>query len=208
MLTRERIEETSFSLSTKVPAPQPERRRDERQLTILRVGMLVIGGERELCLIRNISAGGLMVHVYRPVCADEQVTVELKSGQQIAGRIAWVDRGNAGIAFDAPMDVAELLSTPPARGEGWRPRLPRVEVDRLGTLRAGAVTVGVEVRDVSQGGVKLELDAPLDPGTQVVITLEGLRPLPGTVRRRKDNVCGIAFNQLLPFEELIAWLKR
>ncbi|MDQ4088332.1 MAG: PilZ domain-containing protein, partial [Pseudomonadota bacterium] len=169
MLTRERIGETGFSLSRRVPKPERERRRDERQLTILRVGVLVVEGERELCLIRNISAGGLMAHVYREVRKDQRVTVELKSGQQIGGRVVWTAGRNAGIAFDAPIDVAELLANPPRLANGWRPRLPRVEVDRLATLRVGAGMCWVQVRDVSQGGVKLEVDRPLETGAEVVV---------------------------------------
>src|SRR5688572_9075548 len=100
-----RIAETGFSLSEQVPMP-PERRQQERQITILRVGILVIDGRRELCLIRNISAGGLLAHVYGPLRSDQEVTVELKSNQQIGGRIIWTEDGNAGIAFDAPVDIA------------------------------------------------------------------------------------------------------
>ena len=55
-------EETTFSLSTVAPMPD-EKRHFSRYLTILRVGALIADG-RELCLIRNISAGGLMAHVY------------------------------------------------------------------------------------------------------------------------------------------------
>jgi len=57
------VEETTFSFSTRAPQP-PERRRDTRHITILRVGTILVDGRRELCLIRNISAGGLMAHVY------------------------------------------------------------------------------------------------------------------------------------------------
>ena len=207
MLADRRIAETGFSLSEQVPGP-PERRQQERQLTILRVGILVIEGRRELCLIRNISAGGLLAHVYGAVRPEQEVTVELKSNQQIGGRIVWFEDGNAGIAFDAQVDIADLLANPPLLGNGWRPRLPRVEIDRLATLRAGAETHWVQVRDISQGGVKIETDRPLEAGAEVVVTLEYFRPLAGTVRWQRDQACGVAFNQLIPFEELIAWLKR
>jgi PilZ domain len=207
MLADRRIAETGFSLSEQVPEP-PERRQQERQLTILRVGILVIEGRRELCLIRNISAGGLLAHVYGAVRPEQEVTVELKSNQQIGGRIVWFEDGNAGIAFDAPVDIADLLANPPLLGNGWRPRLPRVEIDRLATLRAGAETDWVQVRDISQGGVKIETDRPLEAGAEVVVTLEYFRPVAGTVRWQRDQACGVAFNQLIPFEELIAWLKR
>jgi hypothetical protein len=75
-------------------------------------------------------------------------------------------------------------------------------------MRVGARTYWVHTCDVSQGGVKIDTDQPLEAGTAVVITLENLRPLAGTVRWQKGRACGIAFNDLLPFEELIGWLKR
>lgn len=207
MLAENQILETSFSFSDQVPAP-PERRDGERYVTILRVGVLVIDGRRELCLIRNISAGGLMAHVYSPVQPGQCVTVELKSNQQIEGKVEWVRDADAGIAFDTKVDVSQLLSNPQVLDNGWRPRLPRVEIDRLATVRVGARTYWVHTRDVSQGGIKIDTDQPLDLGTEVVITLENFRPLAGTVRWQGGRACGIAFNDLLPFEELIAWLKR
>ena len=207
MLAENQILETSFSFSDQVPAP-PERREGERCVTILRVGVLVIDGRRELCLIRNISAGGLMAHVYSPVQPGQCVTVELKSNQQIEGKVEWVRDADAGIAFDTKVDVSQLLSNPQVLDNGWRPRLPRVEIDRLATVRVGARTYWVHTRDVSQGGIKIDTDQPLDVGTEVVITLENFRPLAGTVRWQRGRGCGISFNDLLPFEELIAWLKR
>ena len=207
MLADNQILETSFSVSDQVPAPS-ERRLEDRYVTILRVGVLVIDGRRELCLIRNISQGGLMAHVYSPVQPGQRVTVELKSNQQIEGQIAWIRDADAGIAFDIPVDIAQLLATPPVLDNGWRPRLPRVEIDRLATLRVGARTYWVHTHDVSQGGVKVDTEQPFEVGTEVVVTLENFRPLRGAVRWQGGRACGIAFNDLIPFEELIGWLKR
>jgi len=207
MLAEDRILETSFSFSDQVPAP-PERRQDERFVTILRVGVLVIDGQRELCLIRNVSVGGLLAHVYSPVKPGQRVSVELKTNQHVEGEIAWVQGADAGIAFDAPVDITQLLANPGKLDNGWQPRLPRVEIDRLATVRAGARTYWVHTRDVSQGGVKLDTDEPIEAGTPVVVTLEHFRPLEGTVRWQNGRACGVAFNSLIPFGELIEWLKR
>ena len=207
MYAARQIEETSFSFSDRAPSPS-ERRRQERHIRILRVGVLFFNGRRELCLIRNISSGGLMAHVYSAVTVGEPVTVELKTNQQVSGKIAWVDRTDAGIAFDAPVDIVELLANPPVLDNGWRPRSPRVEVDRSATVRAGARTRWVRTRDISQSGVKIESDQPFDVGTDVVVTLEHLGPIRGVVRWQDGPVCGIEFNQVIPFGELIAWLQR
>jgi hypothetical protein len=207
MYAARQIEETSFSFSEQTPMPC-ERRRQERHIRILRVGVLFLDGRRELCLIRNISSGGLMAHVYSAVKEGEPVTVELKTNQRVCGRIAWTEGSDAGIAFDAPVDIVELLANPPVLGNGWKPRSPRVEIDRAATVRVGARTRWVRTRDISQSGVKVELDQPLDIGGDVVVTLESLGPIAGVVRWQDGPVCGIEFNQLIPFGELIEWLKR
>jgi hypothetical protein len=207
MYHEDRIVETGFSFSSEVPAP-PDRRNAERHIKILRVGTLVLEGRRELCLIRNISAGGLMAHVYSRVTPGQRVLVELKTNQTVTGRVVWARENNAGIQFDAAMDVAELLANPPLMANGWRPRTPRVEVDRMATLRCGFKTSWVQAHDVSQSGVKIESEHPPEAGAPVVVTLDGFRPLDGVVRWKSERQCGIAFNQLIPFSELIDWLKK
>lgn len=206
MLTNQGYEETVFSFSETAP-PSPERRCEPRHLTILRVGALIGPNGRELCLIRNISAGGLMAHVYTIHSRDERVSVELKTNQQVAGTVIWTSEASVGVRFDEPVDVAGLLSAQTPLPKGWRPRLPRVEVDRLATLRCGARVHGVNTRDISQGGVKVETDQPLEPGAEVVLAMERFRPVHGVVRWCDDGLAGIAFNQLIPFPELMAWLK-
>jgi hypothetical protein len=209
MYLEDRVVETGFSFSNDVPQP-PERRSSERDIKILRVGTIVVDGRRELCMIRNISAGGVMAHVYSQLTPGQAVSIELKTSQPVSGRVVWTRGGNAGIQFDTSVDVAELLAAPQGVDNGWRPRTPRVEIDRMATLRVGARTCWVHARDISQSGVKIEAEADDAPaaGEEVVITLEGFRPLAGVVRWAANGACGISFNALIPFGDLIDWLKQ
>ena len=125
----------------------------------------------------------------------------------MGGRVIWRDGSNIGIGFDEAIDVEELLAVEPVLPNGWKTRLPRVEVDRLATLRVGATTHWVNTRDISQGGVKIESDQPLDAGAEVVLSLEGFRPVAGVVRWYQEGFAGIAFNQVIPFRELMDWLR-
>ena len=206
MLPRESVDETGEIEARAEQARARDRRRDVRHLTILRVGAVVVGDRRELCLVRNISAGGLMAIVYSPFRTGQTLAVELKSNHQITGTVTWTRDSTIGVAFDEKVDIAEVLSNAAALDNGWRPRLPRVPVDRLATLRAGARTYWVSARDISQGGVKLESDQPLEIGGETVVTLENFRPIPGVVRWRRENEVGISFNQVIPFHELGRWL--
>ena len=206
MLAEGRTVETGFSFSDAVPLP-PERREDQRLIKILRVGTLIIDGRRELCLIRNISAGGVMAHIYSSLKMGQEVSVALKSNQMLDGKVVWIKDGNVGIAFKDPIDVEEMLSNASLTESGLLPRMPRVEVDWLATVRAGATTTCVTIRDISQGGVKFESDTPIEPGQQVTLTIDRFRSVPGMLRWYEDSHGGIAFNEPVPFGELMSWLR-
>jgi hypothetical protein len=206
MLPHQCVEETSISLSTAAPPP-PDRRRQQRHLTILRVGALTVDGIRELCLVRNISAGGVMAHVYRSLPVGTRVEVEIKNDDPLPGRVVWEADANVGIAFDEKIDVPDLLATSKLLGDGRQARRPRVEINRLAKLRCGADVYFVDALDISQGGVKLAVEAALPADAEVVVTLDGFRPLPGIVRWVRDGHCGIGFFQVIPIAELCEWLR-
>lgn len=206
MLPNDCVEETSISLSSSAPPP-PERRQQQRHLTILRVGALMVNGERELCLIRNISAGGVMAHVYRQIDVGTRVEVEIKNDERIPGVVAWESDSNVGITFDEKIDVPDLLATSKILGDGRRARRPRVEIDRMAKIRCGAEVEYVRALDISQGGVKIETEQTYPPEADVVVTLDGFRPLPGIVRWQRDEQCGISFIQVIPIQELCDWLR-
>lgn len=208
MLPRESVDETEEAGAAAGPARTADRRRDIRHLTILRVGTILFGDRRELCLVRNISAGGLMAVVYSDFEVDQRIAIELKTDQPIPGIVTWTRDSTIGVAFEGKVDIAEVLSNAAMLDNGRRPRMPRVPVDRMATLRAGARTYWVSTRDISQGGVKVEADQPLDIGGETVVMLENFRPIPGVVRWKKENIAGISFNQVIPFHELSRWLTQ
>lgn len=196
------VETTLYSLSDAPPAPS-DRRETDRYLTLFRVGSLVIGERRELCLIKNISAGGMLIRAYCAIEPGTRVSVELKCGEPVAGAVRWVEGDTVGVAFNEPVDVVELLST---SMEGPRPRMPRIAVDCVAWIREGAEVHRVFVRDVSQGGLKVATDRPLCISGDVVVTLPGLEPVAGVVRWRDSGCYGLTFNKVLPLSLLVAWL--
>lgn len=197
------VETTLYSLSDRAPDPV-ERRDDERYLTLFRVGTVMINDRRELCLIKNISAGGMMIRPYCKLAVGDTVSVELKRGEQIPGLINWVRQDSAGIAFNERIDVVELLAT---SMEGPRPRMPRVEVRCIASVRQGANVYGMRAHDVSQGGVKVESDRDLEVGGDVLVTLPGLPSKDAVVRWKQGRAYGITFRRLIALAELVEWLR-
>jgi hypothetical protein len=200
------VETTLYSLSDAPPAPktQPDRRDGERHMTLYRVGSMLVEDRRELCLIKNISAGGMMVRLYCSVAEGTPVTIELKSGQPIHGHVSWANDQQAGVTFDDPIDVIDILS---ASMSGPRPRMPRIETDCHATLRDGANTLRVRACDNSQGGVKIACETIVPRGADVVVTLPGIEPQRGIACWVEGGFIGITFNRLIPLGELVGWLQ-
>ena len=198
------VETTIYSLRAKAP-DRPRRRGDDRYLSLFRVGALIVDDRQELCLIRNISAGGMMIRAYSAIAPGTRVSVELKQGEPVAGTASWSEDGSVGVSFDQPIDVLSLIA--PA-DDGPRPRMPRVEVDTTAHVRDGADVHDVQTINISQGGLCVESASELTVYADVVVTLDGLPPIPGVVKWRAGKSYGISFNRLLALSELMAWLQE
>lgn len=206
-MTDRMMETTLYSLDDEAPSPaRADRRGDQRHLTLYRVGSITLNDRRELCLIKNISAGGMMIRAYCAIDIGETLTVELKSGEPIRGKATWIRGQNVGVQFDEQVDILDLLSH---SMKGTRPRMPRIEVDCPVTVYVDSRPLPATALDVSQGGIKLRTDALLPTGDKDVgIGLPGLAPIRASVRWQKDDVAGITFNRLLPLGDLVAWLEE
>lgn len=197
------IETTVYSISDDPPAA-PERRSGDRHLTLFRVGTIVLGKRRELCLVKNISAGGALIRAYCALAPGQRLKIELKEHHPVPGEVGWVRGTDAGITFDRPVDVVDLLK---AAANGPRPRMPRVEVNGICFVREGAILHRALVRNISQGGLSVETANPLSNGGEVTVTLPGLPPQPATVRWNDGQRYGISFNTVLPLAGLVEWLQ-
>lgn len=203
-MVKKLVETTLYSLSEAAPA-RPERRHGERYVSLLRVGALVIDGRRELCLIRNISAGGMMIRPYSQIAAGTRVSVELKHGQSVSGIAQWCDKGLVGITFDEAIDVLALLSTTDGRP---RPRMPRIELDCTATLRHDGHVFRSRVVNISQGGICVNAGSEMEISSDVVVSLPGLNAAAGVVKWRDGDYYGIGFNRVYPVDELMGFLKE
>jgi hypothetical protein len=198
--------ETIYSLSGEVPTADAGAEGDQE--VALWPGALTCGSVRRACWVRKISAGGAVLGCDHDLELGERLELELMSGEQLSGLVAWRRGGEVGLSFDQPVDVFAIIAQDIVSQPGERRRMPRVELVCPALLEAGGRTDYVTTRDVSQGGVKLDVPFPLPSEQKVVVTLDGLRPVEGVVRWSDAGAAGIAFLPELHWQELMLWLKE
>lgn len=179
-----------------------ERRAAAREIAVLRVAKLVTDRGEQICRVRNISPGGVMVEALGTFWSGEAAAIELKSGGKAAGRIAWVDEGRIGIAFAAPIDPDDILAIDPDHPS----RALRIAVSAEATLCLAGAFKRVAVEDIALGGVRIRYDDARAVGSKVFISLDELPSLAGTVRWQSAGFAGIAFEQPLALDVLAYWL--
>jgi hypothetical protein len=198
--------ETIYSLSGEMPAAEAGLEGDEE--SALRPGALISGSVRRACAVRKLSAGGAILHCDHDVEIGQRLELELVNGEQLAGQVAWRRGGEVGLSFDTQVDVFAFIAQDIVSQPGERRRMPRVELVSSALLEAEGWTELVTSRDVSQGGVKLDVPFALKPELRVTVTLEGMRPVEGVVRWTQGRLAGIAFLPELSWQELMLWLKE
>ena len=197
--------DTVYSLSGDVPPVElPE---EDADPSVLQPGALVSGSIRQVCLIRKICSGGAVLHADIPVVEGRRLELELETGEHLDGRIVWQRGSELGLRFDEAIDVLPILARNLVNQPGERRRMPRVEVACPARLETGSRNLLVTVRDISQGGARLEAPFPIDPDSPAVLTPEGLTPLAGRIIWVDGCTAGIAFEPELDWQSLMPWLR-
>jgi hypothetical protein len=194
-----------------VPSPTPpdikdDRRDSERHMTIFRAGKITHAGRENLCLVRNISSSGAMAQVFQPLKAGDQIYLDLRLEERIAGRIVWVRGELVGIAFSRNIALSEVLRSELDRGH--RRRAPRVNVEATGRLQIGEEFLPVAIDNVSQTGTRIFCTRSLAAGCEVRLLIDGLGGMPSFVRWTKDGIIGLAFLKSLSIWDLTTWVRE
>jgi hypothetical protein len=188
------------------PAPSDDRRLHARHVTVLRVAKINTQQSEELCLVRNISASGMMVHVYSDLSVGDPVSTELNSGKPIPGKIVWHREGMIGIEFDESVNPDRVLSGHDFAPTASHPRPPRVGLELRGRIRTGSRYQAVTLCNISQGGANIRPSEPDAVLEKVILMVNGLPPIAGSVRWQDQEHAGIEFDIPVSFEVLARWV--
>lgn len=187
--------------------PEEDRRADDRTTTLFQVARLLTeAGAQHLCLIRNIGSGGMMLEIYASLEPGTRVRIEPKVCDPVPGIVRWSQPGQAGIAFEDPIDVHSYLHTHNVLLPDQLPRCPRVTTSLRARLRIGAVWHLVPLIDLSQGGAKVETDLPVELGQAVEIDVVGIGTLGAHVRWVRGERIGLIFISPLRLARVAQWI--
>lgn len=199
--------------ATEVPAEektaQDRRKGSERYVTVLKVGRAVVDGQDQLCLVRNMSREGAKLDIYHEVERGQKITIELRSDKVVTGTVRWVGDHAAGIEFDDPVDVSDMLQGRPQRSVLRKlPRAPRFLASAHVHLQPekGANLSG-ELVNISLHGLCMETVDEAKVDDHFVARIEGLPARSATVRWVREGMIGLHFEMPMGFSELARWLE-
>jgi hypothetical protein len=197
---------TIFSLSAEPPAVQALAEPAEH--AAFDAATLVGETGRLACTIRKLSAAGAMLQLDDEVVESEGLKLELANGQSLPGRIGWTEQGSAGFLFETPIDVISTIARNLAALPAERRSVPRVELHQTICVRRGNQVEFTRSRNLSQGGCGFETDIALQVGDAVQINFDGLRPLDGVVKWSQGTLAGVSFDEDIPWQMLMPWLRQ
>jgi hypothetical protein len=196
------------------PPEAPERSageyvpREARHRTILLVARLLAeGGDDQLCRVRNISSGGLMLETSALLYRGQRVDVQLRDLCTLRGAVAWARSPQAGIQLDSPADVSELLRSLASKGpHTYVPRSPRLSTECPVEVRCHGTVARACLLDLSQRGARLHASGRA-VDEQITVRIPGFEPQRAAVRWAREDHAGVSFLETLPFQALDRWLQ-
>jgi hypothetical protein len=187
-------------------APIPERRRSIRNATVMQLAKIRLApGREELCLLRDVSPEGVKAEIYVRTEVGASVEIELRTGHTIRGRIAWIENALVGVAFDEPMPMAAMLAHCSFDDRLGKLRSPRLVVDMHGLLTIDFQQRVVRIGNISQSGLQIAANQPLDAGAPCAIALPGLAPRPATVRWCREQQAGLLLDEPFEYAAFAEW---
>ena len=154
------------------------RRLHHRYVMVMRDGFLHVGPERVPCVVRNISSGGLMARVYRPVDLGKSIKIELATGELIDGTVLWMKDWTIGVAFTGHVDIESILAEQwTSETDGDRRRTARHKVECPATLKVSTRFYFGKLCDLSPTGAHVQTRGMIKKPGDAVLALPDLPPL-------------------------------
>ena len=178
---------------------EEDRRAAGRVTLLIRPGKLVADGREYLCIVRDVSEGGVKVRLFQPLPEHREIAIEFDHGERQRLQLVWKAGDQAGFFFIDEVDVDVLIAAhngPHAR------RPPRLHVAVDAVLMTSGLRTPIVLRDISQRGASIECSGWLMIDELVRIESSVLPTLHAKVRWRRPPHYGVVFEQTFRLDEL------
>jgi hypothetical protein len=178
---------------------------EPRHLFYFRLGTLIADVEQRPVEILALAESGAIVQTGDSLDEGALWVLELNSHHRFDARVLWSSDSVAGLEF---IDREHVRATLAGRDRAHPYRAPRLELAAEIVLRLGETCVTARARDVSEGGIKVELAEPGHVGREASVIVPGIPPVAGRILWCRDGRAGISFEPPLPFRSLVDCLTR
>jgi hypothetical protein len=198
------VRERGDERSDEVP-PQAPVWAEPRHLFYFRLGTLIGDGEQRPIEIVALAESGAIVRAAGRLEEGALGVLELNSHHRFDVRVLWSSDSVAGLEF---VDREHVRATLAGRDRAHPYRAPRLELAAEIVLRLGDMCLTARAKDVSEGGIKVELAEPGHVGSEASVIVPGIPPVAGRILWCRDGRAGISFERPLPFRSLVDCLTR
>jgi hypothetical protein len=181
-----------------------ERRQSQRFRTVYRVAKVMRDRAAGLWRVRNISDFGMMLLTRARPKRGETVSVCLSDSVSIQARVVWCGEDGCGVAFDQPIDSADLLRLLAAEAAGSQRRPPRLEVDMPATSWCERGIQPIRIGNLSQHGLGFCHDGWARVGMKLLVAFDRGGHRRGIVRWCDGDRAGLQLLDPFTCEDLDA----
>ena len=178
---------------------------EPRGLFFFRLGILLGEGVRRQVEILALAESGAIVRAGESLGVTQGLVLELNSHHHFNARVEWTSGELVGLEFEDRGHVRETLA---ARDRAHPYRAPRHAIAADIVLRLGETCLTARATDLSEGGIKVELDQPEQVGQEARVIVPGIPPMTGRILWCRGGLAGISFERPLPFACLADCLTR
>lgn len=171
--------------------------------TVNRVARLLAPKDMGLSRMHRISDTGAELSSTMQLAVGQAVQLDLSETVSLDAEVSMGLGGRYGLIFRQSIHPALLLRDLVQEARSARARPLRLATGRMKAI--GKCTDGnrpLEVRDISQRGMKVRHDGEFRPGLRVCIQLPNGRECRGIVRWTNESCAGLLLDEILSANEL------
>ena len=187
-------------------APDEDQRSARRYTSLIRAAKLLTMHGEFVCVIRDVSSGGISLRGFHRLPEDETATIELQNGETFDMRLVRGDGMEASYSFRTPVAVERLIN------ESWNfpKRQLRLNISIPITVRPTLQKTGYDAisLNVSQQGACIECDTKLSIDQPVMLSAGSMNEARARVRWRSDKQYGVVLDDTFTLREFALLAAR